>query len=140
MEKRKAYSTDLSNEQWVHLRILLPRPKGKGRRRSDHQQRELINAMFYVNHTGCQWRELPHDFPAWQTVYGYYEDLVTAGIWQDINDILRQGVRQQAGRESDPSVVIVDSQSVKTTEKKGIAVDTMGANESKDENDTLPSM
>lgn len=140
MKKRKAYSTDLTNEQWAHLRILLPRSTGKGRRRSDHQKRELINAMFYVNHTGCQWRELPHDFPAWQTVYGYYEDLVTAGVWQELNDILRQGVRKQAGRESEPSVVIVDSQSVKTAEKKESVADTTAVNMSKDENDILPSM
>ncbi len=135
MEKRKAYSTDLTNEQWAHLRILLPRPQGKGRRRSDHQQRELINAMLYVNHTGCQWRELPHDFPAWQTVYGYYEDLVTTGVWQEINDILRRGIRQQAGRDPDPSVVIFDSQSVKTAEKKGSVADMTEVNGSKDEND-----
>lgn len=133
MERRKAYSTDLTNAQWAHLRILLPRPQGKGRRRSDHQQRELI-AMLYVNDTGCQWRELPHDFPAWQTVYGYYEDLVTTGVWQEINDMLRRGIRQQAGRDP-ASVVIFDSQSVKTAEKKESVADMMEANGLKDEND-----
>lgn len=118
MIERKRYSTDLTNEQWFHLRILLPKAQGKGRRRSFQQQRELLNAMLYVNHTGCQWRELPHDFPAWQTVYGYFEDLVEGGVWEEINDILRRGVRQQAGRDPEPSVVTVDSQSVKTTEKR----------------------
>ena len=98
MTKRKAYSTDLTNDQWSHLRILLPKPQGKGRRRSPQQQRELINGMLYVNHTGCQWRDLPHDFPPWETVYGYFEDLVEAGVWEEINAILRGGVRQQAGR------------------------------------------
>jgi putative transposase len=90
--------------------------------------------MLYVNHTGCQWRDLPHDFPPWQTVYGYFEDLVNAGVWQQINDNLRRGVRQQADREPEPSVVIVDSQSVKTTEKRGLAVAMMAANKSKDAN------
>lgn len=134
MIERKAYSTDLTNEQWSHLRILLPRPQGKGRRRSPQQQRELVNAMLYINHTGCQWRELPHDFPPWQTVYGYFEDLVEAGVWQKINDALRRGVRRQAGRDPEPSVVIVDSQSVKTAEKKVSAVDMMVVNRSKDAN------
>lgn len=124
MEKRKAYSTDLTNEQWSHLRLLLPKSKGKGRRRSSPQQRELINAMLYLVHTGCQWRELPHDFPPWSTVHGYYRELRQTGVWTEINDFLRRGVRQQAGRESEPSVVIVDSQSVKTTEKKEIVVDS----------------
>lgn len=136
MTKRKSYSTDLTNEQWSHLRILLPKAKGKGRRRSSQQQRELLNAMLYVNHTGCQWRELPHDFPAWQTVYGYFEDLTEAGVWNEINDTLRRGVRQQAGRDPEPSVVIIDSQTVKTTEKKAIVADLMGVKKSKGASDT----
>lgn len=86
----------------------MPKPKGKGRRWSSQQQHELLNAMLYINHTGCQWRELPHDFPAWQTVYGYFENLVNADVWKQINDVLRRGVRQQAGRDADPSVVIVN--------------------------------
>ena len=135
MRDRKAYSTDLTDEQWAHIRLLLPRPTGKGRRRSFHQQRELINAMFYVVHTGCQWRNLPHDFPPWQTVYKYFRDLGQAGVWEQINTILRRGVRQQAERDPEPSVVIIDSQSVKTTEKRGIVADLMATNESKDAND-----
>lgn len=140
MKERKAYSTDLTDEQFSHVRLHLPKAKGQGRRRSPQQQRELLNAMFYVVHTGCQWRELPHDFPAWQTVYGYFEDLCKAGVWETINRYLRQGVRKQEGRDPEPSVVIVDSQSVKTTEKKGTAADTTAANRSKDANDTSLSM
>lgn len=109
--------------------MLLPKVKGKGRRRSPQQQRELLNALFYVVHTGCQWREIPHDFPAWQTVYGYFQYLCQAGVWEQINECLRAGVRQQAGRDSQPSVVIVDSQSVKTAEKKGRVVDLTVGNE-----------
>ncbi len=137
MTARKSYSSDLTNEQWSHLQILLPKARGKGRRRSPQQQREMVNAMLYVNHTGCQWRELPHDFPVWQTVYGYFEDLVEAGVWGEINQTLRRGVRQEAGREPEPSVVIIDSQSVKTTEKKGSVADTTVVKRSKDASDTL---
>jgi putative transposase len=128
-EQRQAYTSDLTDEEWVHLRTLLPGTRGKGNRRSSQQQRELINAMNYVIRTGCQWRDLPHDFPNWKTVYSYYRDLKYAGVWQAINTILRRGVREQAGRNPDPSVVIVDSQSVKTTEKRGTVVDSMAANE-----------
>jgi putative transposase len=135
METRKAYSTDLTNEQWSHLRILLPKPQGKGRRRSSQEQRELVNAILYVIHTGCQWRELPHDFPNWQTVYGYYQSIVEAGVWEEVNTVLRRGVRQAAGRDPEPSVVIIDSQSVKTTEKKEIAAALMVAKGSKDGSD-----
>lgn len=131
MRDRKAYATDLIEEEWLHLMVLLPQVRGKGRRRSPHQQRELLNAMLYVVHTGCQWRELPHDFPPWQTVYGYFRDLCQDGVWEQINAHLRRGVRQQAGRETEPSVVIVDSQSVKTTEKRGSAAALTAANGSK---------
>jgi putative transposase len=118
--KRKSYTNDLTDEEWGHLRILLPKSKGKGRRRSPQQQRELLNAMYYVVRTGCQWRDLPHDFPAWQTVYSYQRELSQAGVWQRINDHLRRGVRVQTDKDPEPSVVIVDSQSVKTTEKRAI--------------------
>ena len=136
--RRQAYTSDLTDEEWAHLRILLPRASGKGNRRSSHQQRELINAMNYVIRTGCQWRDLPHDFPKWQTVYSYYANLKNEGVWQEINTILRQGVRKQAGRDPEPSVVIIDSQSVKTTEKRGRVVDSTVESVSKDANDTLP--
>ena len=117
---RKSYSNDLTDEEWAHLRLFLPKTRGKGRRRSAHRQRELLNGMYYVVRTGCQWRDLPHDFPAWQTVYSYQCDLSEAGVWQTINDFLRRGVRVQAGKDPEPSVVIMDSQSVKTTEKRAI--------------------
>jgi transposase len=74
-------------------------------------------------------RALPHDFPAWESVYGYFNSLCEVALWEDINRILRQGVRQAAGREAEPSVVIVDSQSVKTAEKKAIVAALMAASE-----------
>jgi transposase len=133
MNERKAYPSDLTDEQWQHLRILLPRKRGRGRTRK-HNQRDLVNAILYVLRTGCQWRALPHDFPPWQTVYGFFRKLCREGVWETINGILRMGVRQQAGRQADPSVVIIDSQSVKTSEK-GAHAATTGASKSKDAND-----
>ena len=138
MTDRKPYSSDLSDAQWAHLRILLPKTTGKGGRRSPQQQRELINAMNYVVRTGCQWRDLPHDFPKWQTVYSYFRQLRDAGVWERINTTLRRGVREQAGREAEPSVVIIDSQSVKTTEKRGPAAASMAVNGSRAASDTSP--
>ncbi len=132
MSERKAYPTDLSDEQWAHIRMLLPRKRGKGGAPT-HSRRELLNANWYMVRTGAQWRALPHDFPPWQTAYGFFRKLCRAGVWESINPILRAGVRQQAGRDPDPSVVIVDSQSVKTAEKGGRAA-TTGVSTSKDAN------
>ena len=136
--RRKTYTNDLTDEEWAHLRLCLPKPSGKGRRRSAHQQRELLNALYYVVRTGCQWRDLPHDFPAWQTVYSYQRALSQAGVWQAINDFLRRGVRIQAGKDPEPSVVIMDSQSVKTTEKRAIVAALTVAKRSKGAKDTSP--
>lgn len=134
MNERKAYPSDLKNEEWQHIQILLPKPQGKGRRRSPAETREQLNAIWYVLSTGCQWRALPHDFPAWQTVYGYFLELSRQGVWEEINQILRRGLRGQEGREAEPSVLIMDSQSVKTSEKKAIAVDLTAPNASKGAN------
>lgn len=119
MEKRKRYSTDLSDKEWALLEAHLPE-----KRRGKHSQRERVNAVLYVVRvvrTGCAWRLLPHDFPAWTTVYTYFRKLERAGVWQALNDALREQVRQQSGRERQPSAAIIDSQSVKTTEKGGHA-------------------
>ena len=131
MNTQKAYPSDLTDEEWQHLRILLPRKGGKGRT-PKHNLREMMNAILYVVRTGCQWRALPHEFPPWETVYGYFRKLGKNGTWERINHHLRVGIREQEGREAEPSVVIVDSQSVKTTEKKGCVVSTV-ASGSKDE-------
>ena len=132
MNTRKTYPSDLRDEEWQHLRLLLPRKRGKGRT-SKHNLRDMLDAILYVVRTGCQWRALPHDFPPWETAYGYFRKMGKTGSWETINQHLRVGVRQQAGREDEPSVVIVDSQSVKTTEKKARAAMTVG-NISKDVN------
>lgn len=69
--------------------------------------------------TGCQWRMLPHDFPAWEAVYAFWRRLVERDGLAQINDVLRTEIRLQEEREGEPSVVIVDSQSVQTAEKRG---------------------
>jgi putative transposase len=117
MKTRKAYSTDLTDDEWYRLQWLLPRQRrGKP---ATHERREMLNAMFYVARTGCTWRLLPHDFPAWEAVYACFRRLNQKGIWQQRNDALRQQVRTEAERAADPSVLIVDSQSVQTAEKRG---------------------
>lgn len=113
---RQSYPTDLSAAEWKILEPLIPPPKPGGRQR-ETDIREVVNAIFYVLRSGCAWRLLPHDFPPWQTVYGYLRRWKKDGTWKQIHDLLHEKRREQEGRQSEPSAAIVDSQSVKTTEK-----------------------
>jgi putative transposase len=81
--------------------------------------REIVNAIVYVTRTGCQWTALPHDLPHFRTVYWYHRKWLDEGVWEAVTDALRSKVREAAGREAAPSVAIIDSQSVKTTERGG---------------------
>jgi putative transposase len=123
MPKRRPYPTDLSDEEWAVLRPLVPEAKPGGRPRS-HETREILDAIFYVLRSGCAWRLLPHDFPPWQTAYHYFRLWRIDGTWERIHDALRERVRVRSGREASPSAAIIDSQSVKTTEKGGLAATT----------------
>ena len=137
---RKAYPSDLSDPQWELLEQLFAEAE-RGRPR-DVIIRDVVDAIFYVNRTGVQWRYLPHDFPRWDKVYSYYRKWTKDGTWDQVQRLLREGVRTQAQREPTPSMACVDSQSVKGTEcggahgidgnkkingvKRHILVDTMG--------------
>lgn len=116
--KRKSYDTDLSDEQWALVEPLLRRRVGVGRpTRLD--LRVVVNAIFYLVRTGCQWRMLPHDFPGWTSVRYYYDKWSDDGTWIELNALLYPQVRVQAGRTAQPTLGLLDSQSVKTTEAGG---------------------
>jgi putative transposase len=122
-EQRQAYPSDLSDAEWKYIEPLIPPAKPGGRPRTT-AMREVVNAIFYVLRSGCAWQMLPHDFPPWKTVYHYFWQWRRDGTWKRIHDTLRSQVSRQEGRDEEPSAAILDSQSVKTTEKGGSA-DTM---------------
>jgi putative transposase len=110
---RKRYASDVTARQWEKLRRLIPATKPGGRPRT-HCMREVFNAICYVVRTGCAWRLLPHDFPPWQTVYGYHRRWRQDGTWELLNRRLSGQVRKKEGHRRTPSAGSVDSQSVKT--------------------------
>ena len=116
---RKNYATDLIDEEWQILSQLLPEDKPGGRK-CKWEKREILNGIFYIVRSGCAWRVLPHDFPPWKTIYDYFRKWRISGLWEKINKILRERLRIIDGREASPGAGIIDSQSVKITDKGGI--------------------
>ena len=111
---RRAYQTDLSDEEWEILEPHLPVPRAPGRPRL-HPLREILDAVFYVVRGGYPWRLLPHDFPPWRTIYHYFRAWRIDSTWVKLHEALRRKARVRLGRDPQPSAGIVDSQSVKTT-------------------------
>ena len=109
------YPTDLTNAQWENLLPYLPEPSSLGRPLK-WEMRSIINAMFYIVKSGCQWRMLPHQMPPWQTVYSHFRKWKIDGTWFMIHQALHEQTRRDVGKVPSPTVAIIDSQSVKTTE------------------------
>jgi len=115
---RNAYPSDLTDAQWEALEPLVPALSPEAAYHV-HARREIVNAILYVLRSGCPWRLLPHEFPAWGTVSFYFRQWQREGIWDQILRSLRMQVRKKQGREAEPSAAIIDSPSIKTSAVRG---------------------
>jgi len=115
--KIAAYDTDLTDDQWTLVEPMLPPPRHLGPPRTD--LRRVLNALLYVAKAGCQWRLLPKEFPAWQTVYPVYRKWARQHVWESLNARLRALVRGRIGKRPRPTAAILDSQSVKSDPHSG---------------------
>ena len=115
---RKSYASDLTDAQWTILEPLIPAIASDATYHV-HERREIVNAILYVLRSGCPWRLLPHEFPAWGTVYHYFRRWQRDGVWDHVLKTLRMEVRKKQGRNDEPSAAIIDSQSIKTSAVRG---------------------
>lgn len=151
MTFRRPYPTDLSDARWALIEPVLSAWRAERARRAlpiapppEHDLREIVNAILYVNRTGMAWQYLPHDFPPYKTVFDYYAKWEEDGTTEKIHDLLRRKVREKAGRNPEPTAAIIDAQVVKASsnvpqasqgydagkrtegKKRHIAADTLG--------------
>src|SRR3954453_5968092 len=118
MARRSRYPSDTSDEQWALVEPLLP-PVKTGGRPEKHPRRAIVDAILYVVRTGCAWRQLPADFPPWQTVYWYFNQWEQARVTERILPVVREQLRVQEGRNPEPSAGLIDSQTVKGADTVG---------------------
>jgi transposase len=118
MERQRRYPSDLTDAQWEIVEPMLPLIKSPGRI-PKHPRRAIVDAILYVVRSGCSWRQLPVDFPPWQTVYWQFQQWEKRQVTERILDELREQVRLAEGREPEPSAGIIDSQSVKAADTVG---------------------
>lgn len=135
---RKPYRSDLLDEEWALIAHLVEGPTYGFKPK--YPRREILNAIFYIVRTGCQWRNLPHDLPPWQTVYTTFRNWQLKGLFEKINEELRNRLRLKEGRKKEASGAVIDSQTAKTTEKGGSALDTTEQRRSKEEKDIFLSI
>lgn len=135
------YPSDLTDAQWERLEPLLRQQRGSrhaGGRPRTYELRRVVDALLYVVKTGCQWRQLPANFPPWKAVHEQFRRWRDDGLWERVGQTLREQGRRTAGRKATPTVAIIDSQSAKTAGKGGRAA-TMRARRSRAASVTSPS-
>lgn len=115
---QRAYASDLTDAQWELLVPLIP-PLSPDAAYHFHERRDIVNAILYVLRSGCPWRLLPHDLPAWGTVYYYFRLWQREGVWDRVLEALRMQMRVKEGRDEEPSAGVIDSQSIKTSAVRG---------------------